>query len=799
MNDDFNQINNNIISFKNKQNKQNKILNCITTNDNNISDTNNQNYNSNYSPDYKKYSELCEKRIKQLCPNQTFPITLDDLSKNNCLSSMEIRYQIKETQMIKMENEIQNLKNKCSNLEEKNKQMIESREKILKTLKEQKNLLIFPPPDRIPCEKLYEGYTKLYEAFNKISNDKEVAVVSLQNEILINDQQRNYIEILKQTLESNLLKNGIKSQIELYNKINKKRNNNENINNLDNMQECYEELFDVVGLNKKIEDLFKQNNLLELENNKLINDLRDLNNRNNLFREQINDSLKSGIQELEQTKFKIKELESQKQELLEENNLLKQYNDKLKLKFESFQQENININTKIKNFQKKNKDEINEYINKFSSIHEEYQILKNNYEKLQNENELVLSQNQELQEQINILKQENESLINEINNIKDDYNYNYNYNNSKNNNFQSFTNNNDIDSNNRNSLNSMSIKCNASNLTGQRYIDNNINNELNTNSNYNKSNINQNTNNFNLSNNNYNINNNQILNNEIYDLKNYIYNCLANCNEFIKFCFSKYKENELIEEELKENEIWNNFINSITSISQLFQDCYNFLNNIYENQNINNNNIKKIDNKFNSKFNSTKAKSFDDSPPVNLSLSNTENDSFNNTKSNTDKNKEETNNNQNQELLIELEKYKEDNKLIYKNYKKLENENIELFFVNKENKFYYKLISRILQYHINSIEVKTIINKLVILNGKAISLDMEKNKIKIRIDDISGSMSSSGFNNLGSRFNYDNELYNSEELDKLKKMFSSMEKELNDKYIILKNLDKELKTYETRE
>ena len=76
---------------------------------------------------------------------------------------------------------------------------------------------------------------------------------------------------------------------------------------------------------------------------------------------------------------------------------------------------------------------------------------------------------------------------------------------------------------------------------------------------------------------------------------------------------------------------------------------------------------------------------------------------------------------------------------------------------------------------------------------------MEKNKIKIRIDDISGSMSSSGFNNLGSRFNYDNELYNSEELDKLKKMFSSMEKELNDKYIILKNLDKELKTYETRE
>ena len=121
---------------------------------------------------------------------------------------------MKETQLMKMENEIKNLRNKCSILEEQNKQMVESREKIFKTLKEHKNSLIFHPPDRIPVEKLYEGYSKLYEAFNKISNDKEVAIVSLQNEILINDQQRNYIEILKQTLESNLVKNGIKSQIE---------------------------------------------------------------------------------------------------------------------------------------------------------------------------------------------------------------------------------------------------------------------------------------------------------------------------------------------------------------------------------------------------------------------------------------------------------------------------------------------------------------------------------------------------------------------------------------------------------
>ena len=133
------------------------------------------------------------------------------------------------------------------------------------------------------------------------------------------------------------------------------------------------------------------------------------------------------------------------------------------------------------------------------------------------------------------------------------------------------------------------------------------------------------------------------------------------------------------------------------------------------------------------------------------------------------------------ELLLQLEKYKEDNRIIYQNYKKLENENIELFFANKENKFYYKLIFRMLQYHIKNEEAKNIINKLVMLNGKAMALDLAKNKIKIKIDDIN--------------LTCDNSISN-QELEELKQNFSNMEKELNDKYIILKNLDKELKKYE---
>ena len=757
MNNEFNRINENIISFNNNDTTENK-------NNNYHSYSEKKNFND-FQIDYKHYSELCEKRIKQLCPNQTFPITIEDLSKNNCLTSMEVKYQLKETQIMKLENELQDLRNKCSLLKEQNKQMIESREKIFKTLKEQKDFLIFPPPDRIPCEKLYEGYSKLYEAFNKISNDKQVAIVSLQNEILINDQQRNYIEILKQTLESNLIKNGIKSQIEIYNKIQKKKNSEECVKNLDNMCECYEELFNVVGLNQKIEDLYKQNNALEIENNKLKSDINDLKNRNNVFREQINDSLKIGIKELEQAKYKIKDLEGQKKDLINENNMLKEYNEKFRQEIENY---------KEMNYEKNNDINVEEFLYKYNLIKDEYQNLKNNFDKNQNDNKLLIKKNQEQKEEIEILRQENESLVNEINNLKVELSK------SKENQYLSFSNNNEIneESYKKNSLNSLSMKVNTTKFESRN--DNNINED--------------------------NINIKDIF----IELKNNIHNCLINSNEFIQYCLSKYKENESIEEEINRNEIWNTLINSLTYLSELFQKCYNILNNFPKIDINNNTNNINFNNNYN--FNTNKKikttnhsslKKTNDSTPkedikINDSFKLSESEENNNNVINNNINNEDIK--RNQELLFELEKYKEDNRIIYKNYKKLERENIELFFVNKENKFYYKLISRMLQYHINDMNVKNIINKLVLLNGKAISLDIEKNKIKIKIDDIAGSLSASSMGdnnmNINSKFFMNNDINNSDELDKLKQIFSRMEKELNEKYIILKNLDKELKSFE---
>ena len=670
--------------------------------------------------DYKKYSKLCEKRIKQLCPNQTFPITINDLSKNNCLSSMEIRIQIKDTELIKLKNEIDDLKTKNSILQEQNQNFLQSKEKIIQTLKTQKNTLIFPPPNHIPFDKLMEGYTRLYEAFNKIANDKEVAVVSLQNEILLNDQQRNYIEILKQTLESNLIKNGI------------------NINN------NFEGLFNVINLQKIIDDLSNRNNALELEKNKLISDINDLNNSNEIYREQITESLNNGIKELEEAKRQIKILEKEKQNLSEELTLINTYNSKLKNKLESFDKSNIDINEKIINYQKRNQTEID-------SINEDYLQLKNEYELLNRDNK----ENLQL---IENLKQENENLIQQLNskNTKTTFLSDINETNNM---------------NEKSTFKSISRKCNASNLTCQRYFGDSaaeLSSSINNNNTY-QAKYTQQENNFTSEN--INSTNSPLTTKEIAYLQNLTFVCLNDCHEFIKFCISKSEENTSVENGLKDNDAWLSFVNNITNLSYGFQNFYNCLSNI--SCKINNNNAS------NTQFSNLNT---NDETPIKMELTGTKNSNDINIENNN--------------ILKEIEKYKEDNKIMYLNCKKLEKENMDLFFVNKENKFYYKLISRILQYHINNQEVKSIINKLVSMEGQAIRLDMEKNQTKIKIDDINRSSSSSSSSSKES-FNK-KEIIEDEELENLKKKFNQMEKELNEKFIAIKNLDKELRSFENR-
>ena len=82
----------------------------------------------------------------------------------------------------------------------------------------------FPTADRIPFDKLKEIYTLLHFAYRDLAGEKEGLLESLRQETLNNEEQKNYIEILKQTIESSIVRHGLeqffKSQKFLYYKNN---------------------------------------------------------------------------------------------------------------------------------------------------------------------------------------------------------------------------------------------------------------------------------------------------------------------------------------------------------------------------------------------------------------------------------------------------------------------------------------------------------------------------------------------------------------------------------------------------
>jgi hypothetical protein len=72
----------------------------------------------------------------------------------------------------------------------------------------------FPLPERLPNEKVREAYSKLLSSYKELMFEKESLLKTLRSETLANEEQRNYIEILKQALESSLIKHGLGSYIQ---------------------------------------------------------------------------------------------------------------------------------------------------------------------------------------------------------------------------------------------------------------------------------------------------------------------------------------------------------------------------------------------------------------------------------------------------------------------------------------------------------------------------------------------------------------------------------------------------------
>ena len=298
---------------------------------------------------------------------------------------------------------------------------------------------------------------------NKINQEKEEILSQLKKEIILNDEQRNYIEILKQALESSIAKHGLTQQVNFlkkkyysengiadvildisklkesndtlkkekeknyrkinelntqkeqlqknltsYNKLNKEYNtviesNNELQNELMNLKKlCNEKEKDINDLKEKYFQSTRQNEFLSSENNNL-----KILRKDNLDLAKSVSDLGLKLNKLTYDNNNLKDFQTRYEILQRENNELKKVNQIL-------HDENEGVQKKL--------NSIDKYISDLENIDKENSELKQNVKNL-NENLEIIKNDKEKNEKLYLdkiknLTDENNKLENILNEKK---------------------------------------------------------------------------------------------------------------------------------------------------------------------------------------------------------------------------------------------------------------------------------------------------------------------------------------------------------------------------------------------
>ena len=361
-------------------------------------------------------------------------------------------------QNLSMKNEItyQELSKKYSTLQKKYNELHElSRKKRISQINNKEN------------DKEMEKIEYNEEYIKKLKREKEEILSQLKQEILTNDEQRNYIEILKQALESNISKHGLTDTINfLKNKYyqnsekddyasvildlsklkekndflqQEKNKNNKIIENLNLKSEKLEtKLNDYNKLNNDYNILIQSNSELQNEYMKLKNkfnererDIIDLKEKyiNSVKQNELLSNENTNLQNLKKDNTdlarSVSDLGIKLNQLAYDNNNLKDYqtryeilsreNNELKKINQSLSDENYSIQQKL--------HEIENYLKELEGIDKDNLSLKN---KLQNmsDNLLILTNEKNKNEnyylgQLKNLTQEKNTLENMLNKQKE--------------------------------------------------------------------------------------------------------------------------------------------------------------------------------------------------------------------------------------------------------------------------------------------------------------------------------------------------------------------------------------------
>ena len=224
--------------------------------------------------------------------------------------------------------------------------------------------------------KTIEQLSSLERENKALKNEKQNLIASLKHEMVTNDEQRNYIEILKQAIESSLINSGLKDKLDLIK-------------------------------SQYYSDLPKD------DYGKVILDIMSMKSKNELLTKQVNEY----VSQIDKHKNQIKTLSLEVQQLHnvnQENTSLKSKCDEMQKHIECIENENNNL----KQTTIQQDDNLKSIQHQLDSICQEKEQIINENKDIQEQNSIIINKNKELQSYINNLSTQCTNLNNQITQLK---------------------------------------------------------------------------------------------------------------------------------------------------------------------------------------------------------------------------------------------------------------------------------------------------------------------------------------------------------------------------------------------
>ena len=225
-------------------------------------------------------------------------------------------------------------------------------------------------------------------------------IEALKKQTLINDEQRSYIEVLKQTLESNLLKNGLLPIIPskpFESTLNTFENNKFSPENLNYLIDLSKLSSEIEKLKEELKNEKLKNEELQSKINSTKKDNQDLQNVNLLMKEKLILWKEKG----DEVEARLK-LERQREIDLQNIKNLKDENSKLKDNLTEIEIRNKKYEKDILDYGRKIADLKNQ-LQEFKNLEKEYQKVKDLNIKLSFDNEKINAERKIFEDKLNLM------------------------------------------------------------------------------------------------------------------------------------------------------------------------------------------------------------------------------------------------------------------------------------------------------------------------------------------------------------------------------------------------------------